>query len=55
LGEAQATWKSWIALGHAAPQAARELDRPLLVLGGDYDYNIAPSEIEAWKEYLRTS
>ncbi len=55
LGESAATWESWIELGHEAPLAAAQLDRPLLVLGGDYDYNVAPTEIEAWRDHLRTS
>jgi dienelactone hydrolase len=53
LGESPDTWASWIQLSRAAPRVARNLDRPLLVLGGDYDYNVSASEITAWQSYLR--
>jgi hypothetical protein len=55
LGQPPAMWASWIDLARAAPALARELDRPLLVLGGGYDYNVAPSEIEAWATWLEAS
>lgn len=55
LGQPPAMWASWIDLARAAPALARELDRPLLVLGGRYDYNVAPSEIEAWARWLDAS
>jgi len=55
LGQPPAMWSSWIDLARAAPALARELDRPLLVLGGRYDYNVAPSEIEAWARWLDAS
>jgi alpha-beta hydrolase superfamily lysophospholipase len=53
LGEPPAVWASWVRLNLLAPTIARDLERPLLVLGGDYDYNVEPSEIEAWKTWLR--
>jgi len=55
LGQPPAMWASWIALAHSAPTLARELDRPLLVLGGSYDYNVVPSEIDAWARWLAAS
>lgn len=55
LGQPAAMWASWIELAQAAPALARALDRPLLVLGGSYDYNVAPSEIEAWARWLDAS
>ena len=55
LGQPPAMWASWIDLAKAAPALARELERPLLVLGGSYDYNVAPSEIEAWARWLDAS
>jgi hypothetical protein len=45
-------WASWIDLATKAPEVARKLDRPLLVLGGSYDYNVVPSEIESWARWL---
>ena len=38
-----------------APDLARKLDRPLLVLGGRYDYNVAASETESWARWLSES
>ena len=55
LGQPPAMWASWIELAKAAPALARALDRPLLILGGSYDYNVAPSEIEAWSRWLDAS
>lgn len=52
LGQPPGLWRSWIELAQEAPELARKLDRPLLVLGGSYDYNVAPSEIEAWAAWL---
>jgi pimeloyl-ACP methyl ester carboxylesterase len=52
LGQPPAMWASWIELAQSAPALARELQRPLLVLGGSYDYNVVPSEIEAWARWL---
>ncbi len=42
-------------MARKAPEIARGLDRPLLVLGGGYDYNVAPSEIESWASWLSAS
>jgi alpha-beta hydrolase superfamily lysophospholipase len=55
LGQPPGLWASWIELATVAPGLARKLDRPLLVLGGSYDYNVAPSEIESWDRWLRAS
>ena len=52
LGQPPSMWASWIALAGTAPALARELQRPLLVLGGSYDYNVVPSEIEGWARWL---
>jgi hypothetical protein len=55
LGQPPGLWASWIELATVAPGLARKLDRPLLVLGGSYDYNVAVSEIESWDRWLRAS
>jgi alpha-beta hydrolase superfamily lysophospholipase len=55
LGQPPDLWASWIELSLVAPGLARKLDRPLLVLGGSYDYNIVPSEIERWDRWLSES
>ncbi|MDI1442858.1 alpha/beta hydrolase [Polyangium sp. 6x1] len=52
LGQPPGLWESWIELARRAPDLARKLDRPLLVLGGSYDYNVVPSEIESWAKWL---
>lgn len=52
LGQPPGVWASWLELAQKAPALARKLDRPLLVLGGSYDYNVAPSEIESWSRWL---
>ncbi len=52
LGQPAALWASWITLALQMPDIARKLDRPLLVLGGTYDYNVAPSEVESWGTWL---
>jgi uncharacterized protein len=55
LGEPPGVWASWIELSQTAPVLAQTLDRPLLVLGGAYDYNVEPEEIEAWRILLYAS
>ena len=55
LGQPAGLWASWIELALRIPDIARALDRPLLVLGGTYDYNVAPSEVESWGVWLRGS
>jgi pimeloyl-ACP methyl ester carboxylesterase len=55
LGQPAGIWASWIDLARKVPDIARKLDRPLLVLGGSYDYNVAPSEIESWARWLAES
>lgn len=55
LGQPPGLWASWLDLASRAPEIARRLDRPLLILGGSYDYNVAPSEIESWARWLEGS
>jgi alpha-beta hydrolase superfamily lysophospholipase len=55
LGQPPGLWASWIEIAKKAPLVARELDQPLLVLGGGYDYNVATSEINAWAHWLATA
>lgn len=52
LGQTPGAWASWLEIAKNAPIVARNLDRPLLVLGGGYDYNIATSEIDSWAQCL---
>ncbi|MFO0588850.1 MAG: alpha/beta hydrolase [Polyangiaceae bacterium] len=52
LGQPAGLWASWIGLAKKIPDVARGLHRPLLVVGGSYDYNVPPSEIESWGRWL---
>jgi uncharacterized protein len=50
MGSATAQWQSWMDLGDRARSLVHELDRPLLALSGDYDWNVPPSETDAWRD-----
>jgi dienelactone hydrolase len=52
LGQSVKLWRSWILASQEAPRLARRLDRPLLILGGGYDFNVAPAEIARWQQWL---
>lgn len=45
-------WRSLLHLGEEAPVLALALDRPLLLLFGDYDWNVQPEEAERWAAHL---
>lgn len=45
-------WRSTFALAEEAHAAALRLERPLLVVSGEYDWNVPPSETRAWEELL---
>ncbi len=49
MGEPALAWQSWMELGDRARELLPELDRPLLALSGDYDWNVPPRETEAWR------
>ncbi|HWV37129.1 MAG TPA: alpha/beta fold hydrolase [Vulgatibacter sp.] len=49
-GASLAYWHDTFALSVAAPERARALDRPLLAISGDYDWNVPPSEMELWEQ-----
>ena len=55
LGQPVQLWRSWILASEAAPGLARQLRRPLLILGGEYDFNVEPAEIARWGRWLRGS
>jgi hypothetical protein len=52
LGQPLALWRSWIRASQEAPVLARSLTRPLLVIGGTYDYNVAPGEMRLWSQWF---
>jgi dienelactone hydrolase len=50
IGGALATyWKSWMTLGDEAPGLAAATPKPILVLSGDYDWNVPRNETEEWQ------
>jgi dienelactone hydrolase len=55
LGQPPGLWVSWLEIAKKAPFIARELDQPLFVVGGGYDYNVASSEIDTWASWLATA
>ena len=52
LGQPPGLWASWLEIAKKAPLVARDIEQPLLVLGGGYDFNVALSEIDAWNQWL---
>ncbi|MEO0603583.1 MAG: alpha/beta fold hydrolase, partial [Myxococcota bacterium] len=51
-GGSVAFWESWIDLGIDARDAALATDDVLLVIGGDYDWNVPVEEVDAWEAHL---
>ncbi len=50
LGAPSAYWEGLFHVGDERPALVGRLDRPLLAIGGDYDWNVPPREIEAWRD-----
>jgi len=50
LGGTPAYWKSLFELTDAAPMVAASSAELLLVLSGDYDRNVPPAELAAWRD-----
>lgn len=48
-GLSLAYWRSWFEMADAATTLGPALDRPLLALSGDYDWNVPPGETESWR------
>ncbi len=46
----QQFWLDWMSDGDTLPDAATGLDRPLLAVSGEYDWNVPPVETEAWAD-----
>lgn len=55
LGAPASFWESWMAQADDVPTLAADLDRPLLVLGGELDWNVPPDQAMAWEETLAGS
>ena len=45
-------WQSWFDIREKALDAAANMKQPILVLNGELDWNVPPSEAEAWSDYL---
>jgi len=54
-GASTAFWQSWLDLSAEARTAALDVHEPMLALGGGYDWNVPPEEIEAWGAHLAGS
>lgn len=52
LGAPATFWRSWMDYADGVPIAAAALDRPVLVLSGDMDWNVPPSQSAQWEETL---
>jgi pimeloyl-ACP methyl ester carboxylesterase len=48
-------WTSLMALGDANPDTSASLDRPLLAVGGSYDWNVPLSELSLWQANFMNS
>ena len=55
LGQPLSLWRSWIRASQEAPHLARTLRRPLLVVGGEYDYNVSRDQLRSWQQWLEGS
>lgn len=45
-------WASWFDLGQRRLDAALNISQPLLILGGDFDWNVPAEEVNAWADHL---
>jgi dienelactone hydrolase len=48
-------WKSWMKLGDEAPALAAATAKPILVLSGNYDWNVPSNETEEWKRVFEAA
>jgi uncharacterized protein len=54
-GVSAAFWKSWFDLDEAKLAAVPSITQPVLILGGNYDWNVPPDEAEAWDQLFAES
>jgi hypothetical protein len=54
-GVSAAFWNSWFDLAEAKLAAVPDLTQPVLILGGDYDWNVPPVEAESWDQLFTES
>jgi hypothetical protein len=44
-----------MALGDANPVTSALVERPILAIGGSYDWNVPPSELALWQQNFTSS
>lgn len=54
-GANRAFWSSWMAAGRDAAERVGEAEVPVLVLGGEADWNVLPRLVEPWEDLLPAS
>jgi predicted esterase len=51
-GDSVVFWQSLMDLSDLTPSVAASIDRPLLAVGGSYDWNVPPEELMSWRSLL---
>lgn len=51
-GSPREFWAGWVDASQSAPEQVAGLDMPVLVLGGENDWNVLPKQVTAWQEHL---
>lgn len=54
-GHPAAYWRAWLNLSDSAPAIARQITRPILVVGGSLDWSVPQSQRAAWAQTLAAS
>jgi dienelactone hydrolase len=54
-GTGVAYWQSWLDFDDATPAMAMTTPQPILFLSGDYDFNVPPSELMAWRQEIQNA
>ena len=52
LGASAVFWRSWMDYADGVPASAAAVDRPMLVLSGELDWNVPPDQADRWEETL---
>jgi alpha-beta hydrolase superfamily lysophospholipase len=53
LGAPRAYWMSWFELAQRVQEQVHEVEQPLLIMAGDYDFNVSTTELELWRTALK--
>lgn len=51
-GASAAFWNSWFGIHRASLDAAEDVAQPILVLQGEFDWNVPADEAESWRLHL---